>query len=78
MFIGHAGLEPLIYGIIIAFGVLIVIAKLRWGMYFGAVVDVAVFVLVFSMHGGTLKGGMGAAVAALICGFVVPIFFRRF
>jgi hypothetical protein len=74
----HGGIEPLIYGIIISLGLMITIHKFRSGKLRAGLVDVGVFALVFWMHGGTIVGGMSAAVAALICGALVPrIIFRR-
>ncbi len=41
-------------------------------------VEVAVFYIVFSMHKGTLTGGMSAAVCALIVGLLFKRFVRWF
>jgi hypothetical protein len=72
VFIGHAAVEPLIYGIIVFAGI--------WGLWrkvvhlrlTAFVVEAGVFWLVFKLHGGTLRGGMAAAVAALLAGVVLP------
>lgn len=72
MFIGHAAMEPLIYGIVIILGLIILIAKFALGAWESFFLDIFIFAAVFAMHGGTMKGGMAAAVAALIGGIVIP------
>ena len=73
----HAALEPLIYGVVIFVGLALIWWKFASGRYLSAVIDVAVFWLVFSLHGGTLSGGMAAAVASLLAGLIFPLFLRR-
>lgn len=72
MFLGHIGLEPLVWGVIIILGILILMIKVAFGAWSAVFWDIAIFAAVFSMHGGTMKGGMAAAVAALIGGLVIP------
>lgn len=72
MFLGHIGLEPLVWGVIIIGGILILMIKVAMNAWSAVFWDVAIFIAVFSMHGGTMKGGMAAAVAALIGGLVIP------
>jgi hypothetical protein len=74
--LSHLGLEPLIYGIVIFFGLAVMWFKLATGRFVSFSIDVGVFALVFAMHGGTLAGGMAAAVAALLAGLIFPLFIR--
>lgn len=75
--LAHLNLEPIFYGFIVAVGLLVVAYHVFTFKIGAVIVDIAVFVLVFWMHGGTLTGGMAAAVAALICGVLVPAFIKR-
>ncbi len=77
VFLTHAGLEPLIYGIVIFLGLTIMWWKISTGRWLSAVIDITVFWLVFTLHGGTMTGGMAATVAALLAGIIFPIFLRR-
>ena len=70
-FLSHVDLAPLFYGVIIILGIADVIIKLVRGKIISAILVVAIFVLVFWMHGGTMTGGMAAAVAALLGGWIV-------
>lgn len=72
MFLGHIGLEPIVWGVIIIAGILILMLKVAMNAWSAVLWDVAIFIAVFSMHGGTMKGGMAAAVAALIGGLIIP------
>lgn len=76
LFLSHVNLEPLFYGVIVAIGLMVVAYHLFSGRFGAVIVDLAVFILVFWMHGGTLTGGMAAAVAALVCGLFIPPFVR--
>jgi hypothetical protein len=68
----HFGTEPLVYGIVIIAGLILLLIKFYCGLWESFFWDIAIFATVFWMHGGTMKGGMAAAVAALIGGIVVP------
>ncbi len=76
-FLAHLGLEPIVYGVVIFAGLALMWWKLTTGRWLALTVDIAVFVLVFKMHGGTMAGGMAAAVAALLAGMIFPLFLRR-
>lgn len=73
----HGSFEPLIYGVVIFVGIALIWWKLTTGRVLSGLIDIAVFWLVFSLHGGTLAGGMAAAVAALLAGLIFPLFLRR-
>jgi len=75
--LGHLDLGPLIYGFIIFIGLWSMWSKLIRGMFLAFAIEVAVFWLVFSLHGGSMTGGMAAAFAALLAGFVIPRTLRR-
>ena len=75
LLLSHVGLEPFIYGIIVFLGLAIMWWKLMTLQIVGLTIDIGVFALVFWLHGGTLQGGMSAAVAALLAGIFFPLFF---
>lgn len=70
--VGHIDVAPILYGIIVFLGIWSMWHKITHGKYLAFLVEVSVFVLVFMMHGGSMTGGMAAAVAALIAGTVLP------
>lgn len=72
MFIPHLDVMPLIYGLIIFIGLWSMWSKLVGGRFIAFVIEVGVFWLVFSLHGGTMAGGFAAAIAALLAGFFFP------
>ena len=79
--LGHLNLGPIIYGLLIAAGMLLVIGKLFSGHWISAAIDIAVFILIFKMHGGSVSGNMAAVIAAPIVSLGVPLLtlllFRR-
>lgn len=72
MGIAHLDVLPLIAGVLYALGLYSVWHKWLNGRYIGAIVEIAIFALFMKMHGGTLTGGMGATIAALIVGSLFP------
>jgi hypothetical protein len=75
--LGHMDLGPLVYGIVIGCGLLIIRWKWRNGFMWSAFVDVFVFVLVFKLHGGTMAGGFAATIAALFVSLIIAPPIRR-
>ena len=75
-FLAHLNSEPVIYGLVIIAGIATIWWKIVRGHLGSALLEITIFVLVFKMHGGTLTGGMAAAVAALIGGFLIPLITR--
>lgn len=75
--LGHLDVGPLIYGFVIFIGLWSMWAKLVSGKFLAFGIEVFVFWLVFSLHGGSMTGGMAAAFAALLAGFVLPRTLRR-
>jgi hypothetical protein len=69
----HFDLGPLFYGVVMFFGLLVTAWKATSGRWLGLTIDVAVFALVFKLHGGTMAGGFSAMVAALLAGLIFPM-----
>lgn len=75
--LAHLDIMPLIYGFVIFIGLWSMWSKLTHGKYLALGIEVSVFWLVFSLHGGSMTGGFSAAVAALLAGFILPRTLRR-
>lgn len=72
VFLSHVDMMPIFYGVIVILGIAVVIVHLCTMQFLAAVLDIVIFITVFKMHGGTMTGGMAAAVAALIGGVMLP------
>lgn len=68
---------PLVYGLVVFIGLSVMWWKLTTGRWLSLAIDIGVFYLVFSMHGGSMTGGMAAAIAALLAGLFFPLLLRR-
>lgn len=77
VFLKHMDMGPLIYGVVIFLGLWSIWWKLTHARIFAAVIEIAVFIIVFKLHGGTMAGGFAATVAALIAGVVIPLTMSR-
>lgn len=75
--LGHIDFAPLMYGLVMFLGLMVMWWKLTHGRWQGLMIDIGVFVLVFKLHGGTMQGGFAAMVAALLAGLVFPMMLRR-
>ena len=75
--LGHFDFGPLIYGVIMFVGIAVMWFKLTSGHWLSLAIDIAVFTLVFSLHGGTMAGGFSAMVAALLAGIFLPMMMRK-
>lgn len=75
--LAHIDVMPLVYGFVIFIGLWSIWAKLIRGKFLALTIEVSVFALVFSLHGGTMAGGFAAAVAALLAGTIFPRMIRR-
>jgi hypothetical protein len=75
--LAHLDFGPLIYGLIMFLGVAVMWWKLTRGRWLSLIIDIAVFALVFKLHGGTMAGGFAAMVAALLAGMFLPLMMRR-
>lgn len=77
IFLRHLDLGPLLYGLIMFVGLSIVWWKITRSMWLSVAIDIAVFVVVFKLHGGTMQGGFAAMIAALLAGLVFPMMLRN-
>ena len=75
--LAHVDMTPVIYGVVIFFGLWSMFEKLIRGYYMAFAIELFVFVLVFKLHGGTMAGGFAATVAALLAGIIFPWMFKR-
>jgi len=75
-FFGHIDAAPLFYGVLLAVGIFSMLRKILKLDLAALAVEVIVFYVVFSMHKGTLTGGMSAAICALIVGMFFKLFVR--
>ena len=75
-FFGHIDAAPLFYGLLLAIGIFSMLKKLLTFDWLTLTIEVIVFYVVFSMHKGTLTGGMSAAICALIVGLLFKTFVR--
>lgn len=75
--IAHVDVMPLLYGFVIFIGLWSMWAKLLSGAFLALAIEITVFWLVFSLHGGSMAGGFSAAFAAMLAGYVFPRMLRR-
>jgi len=75
--LGHIDALPIVAGLIYALGLWSMWHKVRNGRFIGAAVELTVFIVLLRMHGGTMTGGVGATVAALIVGSVFPSYKKK-
>lgn len=75
--LSHLDLAPLLYGCVIFLGLTIMLGKVMSGRWLSLVIDIAVFALVFRLHGGTMAGGFAATIAALLSGVFFPLMMGR-
>ena len=75
--LAHLNLGPLLYGVVMFIGIAIMWNKLLTGRWLSLMIDIGVFSLVFSLHGGTMQGGFAAMVAALLAGMFLPSMGRK-
>ena len=76
VFLSHIDLSVIIYGVIMFIGIAVLFIKLRYSMWVSLGFDLAVFVFVFKLHGGTQAGGFAAMIAALLAGIFLPLIWR--
>ena len=74
--LAHLVFGPLVYGVIMFIGLAVMWKKLASGRLLILMIDIGVFVLVFSLHGGTMAGGFAAMVASLLAGLILPKMMR--
>jgi len=70
--VGHIDALPFLAGLVYALGLWSMWHKVLNGRYIGAIVELTIFIVLFRMHGGSMTGGVGSTVAALIVGSLFP------
>ena len=75
--LGHLDFGPILYGVVMFLGLLVMWWKLKNGRWLSLAIDIGVFALVFKLHGGTMVGGFSAMVAALLAGLFFPMLVGR-
>lgn len=68
--LGHMDMLPVVYGVVIFLGLWSMWHKITHGQWRGFFIELAVFALVFKLHGGSMSGAFAATIAALISGRV--------
>lgn len=76
-FLAHLDLMPLFYGVIMFLGIAYMYHKLLRGQFISVGMDIFVFWLVFSLHGGSMAGGFSAMIAAALSSMFFPWMFSR-
>ena len=76
-FLAHLDVMPLFYGILMFMALAYSWHKLMTGQFVSVGIDMAVFWLVFSLHGGTMAGGFSAMIAAALSSIFFPIIMKR-
>jgi high-affinity Fe2+/Pb2+ permease len=67
----------MVYGVVIFIGLWSMWSKLVNGAFIALTIEVFIFWLVFSLHGGSMAGGFAAAIAALLAGTIFPRMLKR-
>jgi hypothetical protein len=76
-FLAHIDLMPLFYGVVMFFGLAYMWQKLLNGQVISVGMDMFVFWLVFSLHGGTMAGGFSAMICAALSSMFFPWMYNR-
>ena len=76
-FLAHLDVMPLLYGVLMFFGLAYTWHKLLRGKIVSVGIDMAVFWLVFTLHGHSMTGGFAAMTAAALSSIFFPIIARR-
>jgi len=77
MFVTLMNMEPVVYGGLMFIALMVLLLKAWLEHYVAIAADVAVFVVMFLIHGGTLTGGLSAAVTAMLFSIASFTFLRR-
>lgn len=68
----HASAEPIIYSFVITYGLCSMAKKIQQKRFFAFLIEVAVFALIFFLHGGhSVTGGFAATIASVIAGNLI-------
>jgi len=76
-FLAHIDLIPFFYGVIMFVGLAYTWAKLCRGRVVSVGIDMAVFWLVFSLHGHSMTGGFAAMICAALASLTFPAIAKR-
>jgi len=77
MFLSHIDLMPLFYGVVMFLGIAYMYQKILNGQFISVGMDIFVFWLVFTLHGGSMAGGFSAMIASALASMFFPWMFRR-
>ena len=72
----HASMEPLIYSIIISYGLISMAKKLKKGKVMQLAIEIAIFALIFALHGGSVTGGFASTIASVVAGNIIAKMFE--
>jgi hypothetical protein len=75
--LSHIDFMPVVYGLIMFLGIYVMFYKLTHGKFASLFIDIIVFWLVFTLHGGSMSGGFSAMIAALLAGVTFPWLMRN-
>lgn len=76
IFLQTMNFMPLMYGVVMFAGILVMWLKLVHMKVLSLLIDIAVFTLVFKLHGGSMAGSFAAMIAALLAGLIFPMLTR--
>lgn len=76
-FLAHLDLMPMFYGILMFLGLAYTWHKLIHGQIVSVGLDMFVFWLVFTLHGGSMAGGFSAMICAALSSLFFPMMVRR-
>lgn len=79
VFLSHVDMTPIFYGLILALWAMVIIIHIVKFQILAVIIDISAFWIVFSMHRGSMTGGMAATVCGLLLSLIVPMIlkFRR-
>jgi len=77
VFLAHIDFMPLFYGVVMFLGIAYMYHKLLNGQLISVGMDIFVFWLVFSLHGGSMAGGFSAMIAAALSSMFFPWMFSQ-
>jgi len=77
VFLAHIDFMPMVYGMLMFFGLAYMWHKLLRGQIVSVGIDMAVFWFVFSLHGHSMTGGFAAMIAAALSSIFFPMMMRR-
>jgi len=71
--LGHMDIGPLIYGVVLFLGALSLYLKIEHGHIKETVFELVAFWALLGMHGGSMTGGMAAAIAVMLFGWFLSL-----